>query len=65
MWGEAWAKLATTIFSWTTDEAGLAAFKKRRACAKLRAEIKEALNAKDYARASAKLAELRRLSDAV
>jgi len=64
MWGEAWAELAAKIFSYVTDEEGLAQFQKRLTIAKLKREIKDAINVKDFERAAARLADLRRLSDA-
>lgn len=64
MWGEAWASLAEKVFSFVTDEQGLAEFKKRRAVSKLQKEIKDAVACKNYALASSKLSELQRMSDA-
>jgi protein-arginine kinase activator protein McsA len=64
MWGEAYATLAEKIFSWVTDEDGLAAFRKRRAIATLQKEIRDAIKQNDFNTAAARLGELRRLSDA-
>jgi len=64
MWGEAWAELAAKVFSYVTDDAGLAKFQKRLTIAKLKREIKDAINVKDFALAATKLHELERLSDA-
>jgi len=62
--GDAWAVLAEKIFSWTTDEAGLAAFKKRRALAAKKAEVKDAIARNDFDAARVLMAELERLSAA-
>lgn len=64
MWGEAWASLAEKVFSFVTDEQGLAEFKKRRAIATLKKDIKDDIAKKDFAAAAQHLSELQRLSDA-
>jgi len=58
------AKLIETVFSWCTDEAGLAAFRKRREVEALKKELHDAIDAHDYAAVRKLLAELKRLSDA-
>lgn len=64
MMGEAWANLAEKVFSWVTDERGLAEFKKRQAIAALQKDITNAIACKRFDVAAAKLDELKRLSDA-
>jgi protein-arginine kinase activator protein McsA len=64
MMGDAWASLAEKIFSWTTDEAGLAAFKKRRELAAMKAEVKNAIARNDFELARVLMGELERLSNA-
>lgn len=63
MLGEAWAALALKVFSYLTDEAGLARFKKQQAIARLQREIKDDIRCKNFVGASTKLLELQRLSN--
>jgi len=62
MWGEAWASLAEKVFAWTTDEAGLIAFKKRQALAAKKKEVKDAIACNNFERARVLMDELERLS---
>jgi hypothetical protein len=64
MFGEAYAKLAETIFSWVTDERGLAEFKRRRKVESLKKDIRDAIARKDFNAASIALHALEQLSDA-
>ena len=64
MLGEAWAVLATKIFSWTTDANGLARLQTKLQSERKKKEIKDAIACKDFVRAAAALDDLKRLSDA-
>ena len=64
MWGEAWANLALKVFSWTTDEQGLAKLRLQLEIAGLEKEIKNAIKHKNFALAASKLDDLKRLSNA-
>ena len=64
MMGEAWASLAEKLFSYVTDEQGLARFRKEQQIKRLQKEIKNAIACKNFLLASDKLLELQRLSNA-
>jgi hypothetical protein len=64
MLGDAWAVLATKIFSWTTDTNGLKLLQTKLAIERKKKEITDAIKRKDYAAAAQHLTELQRMSDA-